>query len=285
MKYHSFDRMDKRVSEAPQRHGSNKVIHGLYEPEIDGLIAAEHDEEVRALMALYVTSCKHRKYTGLTITQKLKSQLSEENTGGRDAVVQRIKKDLASVEALPVKVKHSETERSKTIHRNRVFNIWATDFMLTNFTLESASELLSQCSSTGRSKKIIEDLDRRLSTEFLEAHPQFADLSANNKKKSYGRWPQRATVKFLLTERVSTESSLGAGVGSDAWSTLVDVVTTEASRVGVPDAAAQLQSNENSETAGALLAGDLMEVDGARDDVSFEVRCLAAECLRMPLLC
>ena len=285
MKYHSFDRMDKRVSEAPQRHGSNKVIHGLYEPEIDGLIAAEHDEEVRALMALYVTSCKHRKYTGLTITQKLKSQRSEENTGGRDAVVQRIKKDLASVEALPVKVKHSETERSKTIHRNRVFNIWATDFMLTNFTLESASELLSQCSSTGRSKKRIEDLDRRLSIEFLKTHPQFADLSANNKKKSYGRWPQRATVKFLLTERVSTESSLGAGVGSDAWSTLVDVVTTEASRVGVPDAAAQLQSNENSETAGALLAGDLMVVDGARDDVSFEVRCLAAECLRMPLLC
>ena len=285
MKYHSFDRMDKRVSEAPQRHGSNKVIHGLYEPEIDGLIAAEHDEEVRALMALYVTSCKHRKYTGLTITQKLKSQLSEENTGGRDAVVQRIKKDLASVEALPVKVKHSETERSKTIHRNRLFNIWATDFMLTNFTLESASELLSQCSSTGRSKKRIEDLDRRLSIEFLKTHPQFADLSANNKKKSYGRWPQRATVKFLLTERVSTESSLGAGVGSDAWSTLVDVVTTEASRVGVPDAAAQLQSNENSETAGALLAGDLMVVDGARDDVSFEVRCLAAECLRMPLLC
>ena len=284
MKYHSFDRMDKRVSEAPQRHGSNKVIHGLYEPEIDGLIAAEHDEEVRALMALYVTSCKHRKYTGLTITQKLKSQLSEENTGGRDAVVQRIKKDLASVEALPVKVKHSETERSKTIHRNRVFNIWATDFMLTNFTLESASELLSQCSSTGRSKKIIEDLDRRLSTEFLEAHPQFADLSAN-KKQSYGRCPKRPTVKLLLTERVSNESSLGAGVGSDAWSTLVDVVTTEASRVGVPDAAAQLQSNENSETAGALLAGDLMVVDGARDDVSFEVRCLAAECLRMPLLC
>ena len=285
MKYHSFDRMDKRVSEAPQRQVSNKVIHGIYEPEIDGLIAAEQDEEVRALMAHYVTSCKHRKYTGLTITQKLKSQLSEENTGGRDAVVQRIKKDLASVEALPVKVKHSETERSKTIHRNRVFNIWATDFMLTNFTLESASELLSQCSSTGRSKKRIEDLDRRLSIEFLKTHPQFADLSANNKKKSYGRWPQRATVKFLLTERVSTESSLGAGVGSDAWSTLVDVVTTEASRVGVPDAAAQLQSNENSETAGALLAGDLMEVDGARDDVSFEVRCLAAECLRMPLLC
>ena len=285
MKYHSFDRMDKRVSEAPQRHGSNKVIHGLYEPEIDGLIAAEHDEEVRALMALYVTSCKHRKYTGLTITQKLKKRLCEKNTGGRDAVVQRIKKDLASVEALPVKVKHSEIERSKLIHRNRAFNIWATDFMLTNFTLESASELLSQCSSTGRSKKRIEDLDRRLSIEFLKTHPQFADLSANNKKKSYGRWPQRATVKFLLTERVSTESSLGAGVGSDAWSTLVDVVTTEASRVGVPDAAAQLQSNENSETAGALLAGDLMVVDGARDDVSFEVRCLAAECLRMPLLC
>ena len=284
MKYHSFDRMDKRVSEAPQRHGSNKVIHGLYEPEIDGLIAAEHDEEVRALMALYVTSCKHRKYTGLTITQKLKSQLSEENTGGRDAVVQRIKKDLASVEALPVKVKHSEIERSKTIHRNRVFNIWATDFMLTNFTLESASELLSQCSSTGRSKKRIEDLDRRLSIEFLKTHPQFADLSAN-KKQSYGRCPKRPTVKLLLTERVSNESSLGAGVGSDAWSTLVDVVTTEASRVGVPDAAAQLQSNENSETAGALLAGDLMVVDGARDDVSFEVRCLAAECLRMPLLC
>ena len=276
--------MDKRVSEAPQRQVSNKVIHGIYEPEIDGLIAAEHDEEVRALMALYVTSCKHRKYTGLTITQKLKRQLCEKNTGGRDAVVQRIKKDLASVEALPVKVKHSETERSKTIHRNRVFNIWATDFMLTNFTLESASELLSQCSSTGRSKKIIEDLDRRLSTEFLEAHPQFADLSAN-KKQSYGRCPKRPTVKLLLTERVSNESSLGAGVGSDAWSTLVDVVTTEASRVGVPDAAAQLQSNENSETAGALLAGDLMEVDGARDDVSFEVRCLAAECLRMPLLC
>ena len=284
MKYHSFDRMDKRVSEAPQRHGSNKVIHGLYEPEIDGLIAAEQDEEVRALMAHYVTSCKHRKYTGSTITQKLKKQLCEKNTGGRDAVVQRIKKDLASVEALPVKVKHSETERSKTIHRNRVFNIWATDFMLTNFTLESASELLSQCSSTGRSKKIIEDLDRRLSTEFLEAHPQFADLSAN-KKQSYGRCPKRPTVKLLLTERVSNESSLGAGVGSDAWSTLVDVVTTEASRVGVPDAAAQLQSNENSETAGALLAGDLMVVDGARDDVSFEVRCLAAECLRMPLLC
>jgi hypothetical protein len=276
--------MDKRVSEAPQRHGSNKVIHGLYEPEIDGLIAAEQDEEVRALMAHYVTSCKHRKYTGSTITQKLKKQLCEKNTGGRDAVVQRIKKDLASVEALPVKVKHSETERSKTIHRNRVFNIWATDFMLTNFTLESASELLSQCSSTGRSKKIIEDLDRRLSTEFLEAHPQFADLSAN-KKQSYGRCPKRPTVKLLLTERVSNESSLGAGVGSDAWSTLVDVVTTEASRVGVPDAAAQLQSNENSETAGALLAGDLMVVDGARDDVSFEVRCLAAECLRMPLLC
>ena len=284
MKYHSFDRMDKRVSEAPQRQVSNKVIHGIYEPEIDGLIAAEQDEEVRALMALYVTSCKHRKYTGLTITQKLKKQLCEKNTGGRDAVVQRIKKDLASVEALPVKVKHSETERSKTIHRNRVFNIWATDFMLTNFTLESASELLSQCSSTGRSKKIIEDLDRRLSTEFLEAHPQFADLSAN-KKQSYGRCPKRPTVKLLLTERVSNESSLGAGVGSDAWSTLVDVVTTEASRVGVPDAAAQLQSNENSETAGALLAGDLMVVDGARDDVSFEVRCLAAECLRMPLLC
>lgn len=284
MKYHSFDRMDKRVSEAPQRQVSNKVIHGIYEPEIDGLIAAEQDEEVRALMAHYVTSCKHRKYTGSTITQKLKKQLCEKNTGGRDAVVQRIKKDLASVEALPVKVKHSETERSKTIHRNRVFNIWATDFMLTNFTLESASELLSQCSSTGRSKKIIEDLDRRLSTEFLEAHPQFADLSAN-KKQSYGRCPKRPTVKLLLTERVSNESSLGAGVGSDAWSTLVDVVTTEASRVGVPDAAAQLQSNENSETAGALLAGDLMEVDGARDDVSFEVRCLAAECLRMPLLC
>ena len=276
--------MDKRVSEAPQRQVSNKVIHGIYEPEIDGLIAAEQDEEVRALMAHYVTSCKHRKYTGSTITQKLKKQLCEKNTGGRDAVVQRIKKDLASVEALPVKVKHSETERSKTIHRNRVFNIWATDFMLTNFTLESASELLSQCSSTGRSKKIIEDLDRRLSTEFLEAHPQFADLSAN-KKQSYGRCPKRPTVKLLLTERVSNESSLGAGVGSDAWSTLVDVVTTEASRVGVPDAAAQLQSNENSETAGALLAGDLMEVDGARDDVSFEVRCLAAECLRMPLLC
>ena len=284
MKYHSFDRMDKRVSEAPQRQVSNKVIHGIYEPEIDGLIAAEQDEEVRALMAHYVTSCKHRKYTGSTITQKLKKQLCEKNTGGRDAVVQRIKKDLASVEALPVKVKHSETERSKTIHRNRVFNIWATDFMLTNFTLESASELLSQCSSTGRSKKIIEDLDRRLSTEFLEAHPQFADLSAN-KKQSYGRCPKRPTVKLLLTERVSNESSLGAGVGSDAWSTLVDVVTTEASRVGVPDAAAQLQSNENSETAGALLAGDLMVVDGARDDVSFEVRCLAAECLRMPLLC
>ena len=284
MKYHSFDRMDKRVSEAPQRQVSNKVIHGIYEPEIDGLIAAEQDEEVRALMALYVTSCKHRKYTGLTITQKLKSQRSEENTGGRDAVVQRIKKDLASVEALPVKVKHSEIERSKIIHRNRAFNVWATDFMLTNFTLESASELLSQCSSTGRSKKIIEDLDRRLSTEFLEAHPQFADLSAN-KKQSYGRCPKRPTVKLLLTERVSNESSLGAGVGSDAWSTLVDVVTTEASRVGVPDAAAQLQSNENSETAGALLAGDLMVVDGARDDVSFEVRCLAAECLRMPLLC
>jgi hypothetical protein len=277
--------MDKRVSEAPQRHGSKKVIHGLYEPEIDGLIAAEHDEEVRALMALYVTSCKHRKYTGLTITQKLKNQLRVKNTGGRDAVVQQIKKDLASVEALPVKVKHSETERSKIIHRNRAFNIWATDFMLTNFTLESASELLSQCSSTGRSKKRIEDLDRRLSIEFLKTHPQFADLSANNKKKSYGRWPQRPTVKSLLTERVSNESSLGAGVGSDRWSTLVDVVTTEASRVGVPDAAAQLQSNENSETAGALLAGDLMEVDGARDDVSFEVRCLAAECLRMPLLC
>jgi hypothetical protein len=276
--------MDKRVSEAPQRQVSNKVIHGIYEPEIDGLIAAEQDEEVRALMALYVTSCKHRKYTGLTITQKLKSQRSEENTGGRDAVVQRIKKDLASVEALPVKVKHSEIERSKIIHRNRAFNVWATDFMLTNFTLESASELLSQCSSTGRSKKIIEDLDRRLSTEFLEAHPQFADLSAN-KKQSYGRCPKRPTVKLLLTERVSNESSLGAGVGSDAWSTLVDVVTTEASRVGVPDAAAQLQSNENSETAGALLAGDLMVVDGARDDVSFEVRCLAAECLRMPLLC
>ena len=284
MKYHSFDRMDKRVSEAPQRQVSNKVIHGIYEPEIDGLIAAEQDEEVRALMALYVTSCKHRKYTGLTITQKLKKQRCEKNTGGRDAVVQRIKKDLASVEALPVKVKHSEIERSKIIHRNRAFNVWATDFMLTNFTLESASELLSQCSSTGRSKKIIEDLDRRLSTEFLEAHPQFADLSAN-KKQSYGRCPKRPTVKLLLTERVSNESSLGAGVGSDAWSTLVDVVTTEASRVGVPDAAAQLQSNENSETAGALLAGDLMEVDGARDDVSFEVRCLAAECLRMPLLC
>ena len=284
MKYHSFDRMDKRVSEAPQRHGSNKVIHGLYEPEIDGLIAAEHDEEVRALMALYVTSCKHRKYTGLTITQKLKKQLCEKNTGGRDAVVQRIKKDLASVEALPVKVKHFEIERSKIIHRNRAFNVWATDFMLTNFTLESASELLSQCSSTGRSKKRIEDLDRRLSIEFLKTHPQFADLSAN-KKQSYGRCPKRPTVKLLLTERVSNESSLGAGVGSDAWSTLVDVVTTEASRVGVPDAAAQLQSNENSETAGALLAGDLMVVDGARDDVSFEVRCLAAECLRMPLLC
>jgi hypothetical protein len=276
--------MDKRVSEAPQRHGSNKVIHGLYEPEIDGLIAAEHDEEVRALMALYVTSCKHRKYTGLTITQKLKKQLCEKNTGGRDAVVQRIKKDLASVEALPVKVKHFEIERSKIIHRNRAFNVWATDFMLTNFTLESASELLSQCSSTGRSKKRIEDLDRRLSIEFLKTHPQFADLSAN-KKQSYGRCPKRPTVKLLLTERVSNESSLGAGVGSDAWSTLVDVVTTEASRVGVPDAAAQLQSNENSETAGALLAGDLMVVDGARDDVSFEVRCLAAECLRMPLLC
>ena len=284
MKYHSFDRMDKRVSEAPQRHGSNKVIHGIYEPEIDGLIAAEHDEEVRALMALYVTSCKHRKYTGLTITQKLKKQLCEKNTGGRDAVVQRIKKDLASVEALPVKVKHFEIERSKIIHRNRAFNVWATDFMLTNFTLESASELLSQCSSTGRSKKRIEDLDRRLSIEFLKTHPQFADLSAN-KKQSYGRCPKRPTVKLLLTERVSNESSLGAGVGSDAWSTLVDVVTTEASRVGVPDAAAQLQSNENSETAGALLAGDLMVVDGARDDVSFEVRCLAAECLRMPLLC
>ena len=63
--------MDKRVSEAPQRHGSNKVIHGIYEPEIDGLIAAEHDEEVRALMALYVTSCRHRKFCGFTIIQKL----------------------------------------------------------------------------------------------------------------------------------------------------------------------------------------------------------------------
>ena len=302
VQYHSFDRMDKIVSEASERQGSTKCKQALHTLDIEQLIAQERDDVLRASMRELVTSAKQRKKGGSIILAML-SKLPEEKTDR----VKQIQLELAKLERCPIRVR-SEVDREKTIARNRAFKGFAKEFMFKHVTFERASELLDRCATTGRLREDVQELDQRLKREFLRGHPQFADsaLSAKN-----GRWANRPSMHSLLKERVENESS---------WRSLVDAadaVTTEASRMGDQDRAALLESNEFSETAGVvqnrieppsridraslgeesaligetLSAEEIIADDGAgatsgcHDDDNCKVRCLAAECLRMPLLC
>ena len=301
MKYHCFDRMDKIVSEASERPGSKKFTHGEYTEEIENLISEsqEPDEEVRALMNKIVTSCRLRRMSGQVIADKLK-KIPNKNTKEKDIRIRHLREQLATIEKQDVRVK-SEQGRTKTIARNRAFNSFAAEFMLNNCTFEDASNLLSEISNSGRFRADVRDLDQRLTDEFLKKCPQYADLSVP------GRWHCRPTMKTLLTARVSNVVSSRAFPTNERWRSFVDVVTTEANRVGDPAGAALLESNENSEPRmdrasllvgeesalieGALLSGEIMEVDvpgaasGRFKDDNNEVRCLGAECMRRPLLC